>query len=70
MSQTLHFKRPLLAGDTVMVKGTVMAKHDAIKLVVMKTEIFRGSEVTVNGEAKVRMMMDAEGNNLGSSGSL
>lgn len=56
MSQTLQFKLPLFVGETVTVKGTVIAKHDAIRLVTMKTEICRGSDVIVTGEAKVRMM--------------
>jgi len=56
MSQTLQFKQPLFAGDTVTVKGTVAQKHDAIRLITMKTEIFRGNDVIVVGEAKVRMM--------------
>ena len=56
MSQTLHFKLPLFMGETVTVKGTVIEKNDAIRLVTMKTEIFRGSEVIVTGEAKVQVM--------------
>lgn len=56
MSQTLHFKNPLFIGDTVTVKGTVIAKHDAIRLVTMKTDIFRGSDVIVTGEAKALMV--------------
>lgn len=56
MSQTLQFKLPLFVGDTVTVKGTVTQKHDAIRLITMKTEIFRGNDVIVTGEAKVRMM--------------
>jgi acyl dehydratase len=62
MSQTLQFKLPLFVGDTVTVKGTVTQKHDAIRLVTMKTEICRGSEVIVTGEAKIRMIGCAENN--------
>ncbi len=52
MSQRLQFKHPLFVGDTITIKGTVTAKNDAIKLITMKTEIVRGTDVIVTGEAK------------------
>jgi 3-hydroxybutyryl-CoA dehydratase len=56
MSQTLQFKLPLFAGDTVTVKGTVISKHDAIRIVTIKTEVFRGNDMIVTGEAKTQVV--------------
>lgn len=56
VSQTLQFKKPLLYGDTVTVRGTVTDKHDSIKMVTLKTEVLRDGEVMVSGEAKVRVL--------------
>jgi 3-hydroxybutyryl-CoA dehydratase len=53
VSQTLNFKSPLFYGDTITVKGTVVSKSDALKMVTLKTEILKEGKVAVNGEAKV-----------------
>ena len=56
VSQTLQFKKPLFYDDTITVRGTVTDKHDSIKMVTLKTEVFRAGEVMVSGEAKVRII--------------
>lgn len=56
VSQTLQFRKPVFYGDHVMVRGTVMAKHDALRMIVMRTEIMCEGEVVVDGEAKVRVL--------------
>lgn len=56
VSQTLQFRKPLFYDDVVTVRGTVMDKHDSIKMVTLKTEVLRDGEVMVSGEAKVRVL--------------
>lgn len=56
MSQTLEFRKPMFYGDTVIVRGSVTAKHDSVHLITMKTEIIKGDEAMVEGEAKVRVL--------------
>lgn len=56
MSQTLHFRLPIIAGDTVIVQGTVLEKHDSIKMITLKTEILKEGKVAIAGEAKVKVL--------------
>lgn len=62
LSQTLQFKAPLYYGDSVIVIGTVMNKVDALRLVKIKTEIYRDEDLIVTGEAQVRMIEKEVGN--------
>lgn len=56
LGQTLNFKQPVYIGDTLVVRGMVLAKNDSINLVTLKTEVCRGNEVVVTGEAKVKVL--------------
>lgn len=56
LSQTLEFRKALYYGETVEVKGTVLEKYNSIKLVKIKTEILRGTDTIVFGEAKVQLL--------------
>lgn len=56
LSQTLNFKLPIYYNDTVTVKGTVLHKNDAIKVITLKTEILKDDKVAVYGEAKVKVL--------------
>jgi len=56
LTQTLNFKAPIFYNESVFVKGTVLAKNDAIKVITLKTEIIKEGKVMINGEAKVRMV--------------
>jgi acyl dehydratase len=53
LSQTLNFKAPLFYDDIVTVKGTVIAKNEAVRIITLKTEIEKEGKVCINGEAKV-----------------
>ncbi|MBI5134692.1 MaoC family dehydratase [Candidatus Uhrbacteria bacterium] len=55
MRQTLEFRKPMFCDDTVIVRGSVIAKHDSVHLITMKTEIVKGDEVMVDGEANARV---------------
>ena len=54
LSQTMKFKMPLFYGETVEVKGTILGKVDALKIIKMLTEIFRGDDLLITGEAKTQ----------------
>jgi acyl dehydratase len=56
LSQTLQFKKPLFYEETVRVQGVIMNKIDAFKLLKIKTEIFRGDDLIVSGEAQVKFI--------------
>jgi len=56
LGQTLNFKQPVYIGDTLVVRGTVLIKNDSIGLVTFKTEAWRGNEVVITGEAKVKAL--------------
>lgn len=56
LSQTLHFTAPLFFNDTIMVRGTVIAKDEAIRLITLQTEIIKEGKVCVRGEAKIKVM--------------
>ena len=55
LSQTLQFKTPIFYDDTLLVRGTVTALSDAIRMVTLRTEILKDGVVAVDGEARVRV---------------
>ncbi len=58
LSQTLNFKLPIFYNDTITVNGTVIAKNDAINLIILKTEIIKEEKVCISGEAKIKILED------------
>lgn len=56
LTQSLQFKSPVFYGDAVLVRGTVVSKHDSIQMVTLRTEILKGGEIVVDGEAKVKIL--------------
>ncbi len=56
MSQTLQFRKGVFFGDRLTVRATVISKSDSIHLLTLKTEVLRGQDVVVSGEAKVKML--------------
>jgi len=55
LGQTAQFRLPLFYGEEVEVRGTVTDKSDAIMIVTLKTEIYRGDDLIVVGQAKVKL---------------
>lgn len=55
-SQTLNFKLPIFYDDTITIKGTVVAKSNAIRLVTLKTEIIKEEKICISGEAKIKVV--------------
>ena len=56
IGQTLKFKMPLFYEETVLVRGIVVRKVDALKIIIMSTEIFRDNDLIVSGEAQIQLM--------------
>ena len=56
LSQSLNFKSPLFYEDEVTVRGTVIDKNDSVKVLVLKTEILRDGKITIQGEARVKIL--------------
>ena len=56
ISQTLNFRHPIYHEDTVIVKGTVIDKSDAIRIITLKTEILKDGKLIIDGEAKVKVL--------------
>jgi len=56
MSQTLNFKKPIYHDDIILVRGTVINKNDAVKMVTLKTEILKKGKIMFDGEAKVKVL--------------
>jgi len=58
LTQNIKFRRPVFAGDELLVRGTVINKIDSTRVIVLKTEIIVGDVVVVSGEAQVEIMED------------
>lgn len=56
LSQVLNFKAPLFYNDVVIVKGTVVSKNEATRLVTLKTEIIKHGKVCISGQAKIKVL--------------
>lgn len=56
LSQTLYFRRPIRPGDSVTVRGTVSHSSPATRILTLRTEVFLGGEVCVDGEATVQVL--------------
>ena len=52
LSQSLNFHLPIFYGDDVVVRGTVVSKVDAFRIVTLKTEIIRSGQVAIEGIAR------------------
>ena len=56
LSQTIQFKMPLFYGEIVEARATIMNKIDATKILKIKTEIYRGNDLIVTGEAHAQFI--------------
>lgn len=57
VSQSIQFRQPVFYDDDLEVRGTVTGKSDGLRLVTMKTEVFRDGQVVVDGVAKVKVLV-------------
>ena len=58
LSQTLHFKHPVVYGESVTVRGTVIGKNESIRLLSLRTEVVYKNKILLSGEAKVQILGD------------
>lgn len=56
LGQSLRFKKPVYAGDTVTVTGTVQAKSAVTRVLSIAVSICRGAEEVVVGEAQALVL--------------
>lgn len=58
LSQQLQFHRPMYAGDTVIVSGTIVQKTDSYQTINLETEIRDkiSDEIRVSGQALIRVL--------------
>lgn len=56
LSQSLNFKRPVVAGKEVLIKGEVLDKFESTRVIKLKTVVYdqRGA-IAVEGEALVKV---------------
>jgi 3-hydroxybutyryl-CoA dehydratase len=56
LSQTSSFRKPILVGDRILVKGVVKDKIESAKILRIETIILaHDKEVAVSGEAQVKL---------------
>lgn len=53
VGQTLKFKGPVKAGDTVVARATIVEKIDEKKFVKIQTQCLVGDKVVLDGEATI-----------------
>jgi 3-hydroxybutyryl-CoA dehydratase len=53
VGQTLKFKGPVKAGDTVVARATILEKIDDKKFVKIQTQCLVGDKVVLDGEATI-----------------
>ena len=56
VSQTLNFKKPVYAGDTLVVEGVVTAKSESTQIIELEIKIKREEEEVFEGVAKVKIL--------------
>ena len=52
LSQSINFHLPIFYGDSVTVRGTVVSKVNAFRIVTLKTEIIRHGQLAIDGIAR------------------
>lgn len=55
LSQTIDWKKPVIIGDTLTIKGTVL-KKTIDRTIVVQTLALRGEEIVASGKAIVRIL--------------
>lgn len=56
LSQDIEFIKPIYPNQRVTVKGTVMNKVEALKILTIKTEILVNKIIAIKGYAKVKVL--------------
>jgi acyl dehydratase len=56
VSQELIFKKPVYPGDTLAIKGEVLAKSASTGIVEIAITFLRGDELVLEGRARVKVL--------------
>lgn len=56
LSQTLRFKKAIVYGANILIKGTVTNKSDSTRIITLRTEMISANEVLVEGDALVQVI--------------
>ena len=58
LSQQVFFRSPIIIGNTISVRGTILQKVEAMKTVKVKTEIYDqvSQKLLIDGEAMVKVL--------------
>ena len=56
LSQNTQFKKPMFYGETIEVRGTILKKVDALKMIKVLTEVYRGEDLLITGEASAQFI--------------
>jgi len=56
LSQNTQFKKPMFYGETIEVRGTILKKVDALKMIKVLTEVYRGEDLLITGEANAQFI--------------
>ncbi len=55
LSQSMTFRKPVLVGDSLVVKGVVKDKIESARILRIETIIESNGEVVISGEAQVKL---------------
>ena len=56
LSQNIQFKKPMFYGETIEIRGTILKKVDALKMIKVLTEVYRGEDLLLTGEANAQFI--------------
>ena len=56
LKETLEFKKPVYAGDTITIRGTITSKSEATQLVELAITIQNGKEIVGDGSAHIKIL--------------
>lgn len=56
LGQSYSFRQPIFVGDKIEIRGTVMGKNDSVKLITIKTEVWKDGVIAISGDAKVSFL--------------
>lgn len=62
LDQSFRYLLPLYPNETVTVRGTVLSVSPALRMVTLKTEVWGGNRLLIDGEAHVKLLNEIQKN--------
>tara|TARA_B100000989_G_C19483214_1_gene446154 strand:+ start:384 stop:824 length:441 start_codon:yes stop_codon:yes gene_type:complete len=56
LSLSLNFKKPVLPNYKIKVQGKIIGKSEALKILIIKINIYKMQNLLIDGEAKVKVL--------------